>query len=99
MCPNLAKGNQSVTLSVNWNNKWYLCREGDTCLNAIADWKDCTYDADKTTTNNNGGFSIIGETGKYFKIKHNNNVVYIWQGCLRKSVSAAKADCPSTCVG
>ena len=104
LCPNLAKGNQSVTLKVNWNNKWYLCREGDTCLNAIADWKDCSYKASKITSNNNiRGLSITGETGNYFmttkKIKGKNKTVYIWKGCLRKSAAAAKTDCPSTCVG
>ena len=104
LCPNLTKGNQSITLKVNWNNKWYLCREGDTCLNAIADYNDCTYNASKMTKKNNiRGYTITGESGKYFtttiEVSKKNKKVYIWKGCLRESAAEATADCASTCVG
>lgn len=104
LCPNLASGDQNVTLSVNWSAKWYLCRNGYTCLNSIPDWNDCTYNASKITSDNNiRGYTITGESGKYFtttiEVSKKDKKVYIWKGCLRESAAKATADCPKTCVG
>ena len=73
ICPNLASGDQNVTLEVNWSTKWYLCRVGRTALNAKADWNDRTYYSCKTdgvdedcnfinknATHNVNGFEITG---------------------------------------
>ena len=103
-CPNLASGDQTVTLKVNWSAKWYLCRNGYTCLNSIPDWNDCTYNASKITSDNNiRGYTITGESGKYFtttiEVSKKDKKVYIWKGCLRESAAKATADCASTCVG
>lgn len=104
LCPNLASGDQNVTLSVNWSAKWYLCRNGYTCLNSIPDWNDCTYNASKITSDNNiRGYTITGESGKYFtttiEVSKKDKKVYIWKGCLRESAAEATADCSNTCVG
>ena len=104
LCPNLASKDQNVTLRVNWSAKWYLCRNGYTCLNSIPDWNDCTYNASKITSDNNiRGYTITGESGKYFtttiEVSKKDKKVYIWKGCLRESAAKATADCASTCVG
>lgn len=100
LCPNLASGDQNVTLSVNWSAKWYLCRDGYTCLNSIPDWHDCTYNASKRTKKNNiRGYVINGQSGNYFTTTYNKNTVYIWKGCLRETAAEATADCSNTCVG
>ena len=79
ICPNLASGNQSITLKVNWSAKWYLCREGSTALNAVADWTDRTYYSDKYDgANNVNGFKITGvkDTNYYTTVitSSDNNV-------------------------
>lgn len=104
LCPNLASKDQNVTLRVNWSAKWYLCRNGYTCLNSIPDWNDCTYNASKITSDNNiRGYTITGESGKYFtttiEVSKKDKKVYIWKGCLRESAAEATTDCASTCVG
>ena len=100
LCTRLNNGDQTITLKVNWSNSWYLCRKGDTCLNAIADWRDCSDDISKTNSNGEiRSFQITGTSGKYFTTTYNSKTIYIWQGCLRSSKTAAQTDCPNTCVG
>lgn len=104
LCLGINSANQTVTLKVNWSAKWYLCRNGYTCLNSIPDWHDCTYNASKITSNNNiRGYTITGESGKYFtttiEVSKKDKKVYIWKGCLRESAAKAATDCASTCVG
>ena len=100
LCPNLSKGNQKIILKVNWSNSWYLCRVGKTCLNAIPDWKDCSNDISKTTSNGQiRSFQITGESEKYFATTYSGNTRYLWKGCLRNSEAAAQTDCPNSCVG
>ena len=100
LCPNLSKKDQQITLKVNWDNNWYLCRDGKTCLNAIPDWKDCTNDISKTTSDGQiRSFQITGESEKYFTINYYGVTKYIWKGCLRNNETAAQTDCPNSCLG
>ena len=73
----------------------YLCRNGYTCLNAKADYNDCSkniYSSSKNPTS----VEIKSTSGKY-SVTDNND--YIWTGCLRSTQKDAKTDCVKTCVG
>ena len=73
----------------------YLCRDGYTCLNAVADYNDCSSDI-YSSSSNPTSVEIKRTSGKY---SITNSGYYIWTGCLRSSKSAAKTDCVSTCIG
>ena len=73
----------------------YLCRNGYTCLNAVADWRDCSNDL-YSSSSNPTSVEIKRTSGKY---SVTDSGYYIWTGCLRSTKKAAKTDCPSTCIG
>ena len=73
----------------------YLCRNGYTCLNAGADWRDCSNDL-YSSSSNPTSVEIKRTSGKY---SVTDSGYYIWTGCLRSTKKAAKTDCPSTCIG
>ncbi len=73
----------------------YLCRNGNTCLNAVADWRDCSNDL-YSSSSNPTSVEIKRTSGKY---SVTDSGYYIWTGCLRSTKKAAKTDCPSTCIG
>lgn len=68
---------------------YYTCRVGTTCVNAIADWRDCSW-----TAGYNSAFTVTGSTGSYYRVSGGR---YIWKGCLRTYRNAG--DCVSTCIG
>ncbi|MDY4996301.1 MAG: InlB B-repeat-containing protein [Bacilli bacterium] len=73
----------------------YLCRDGYTCLNAVADYNDCSSDI-YSSSSNPTSVEIKRTSGKY---SVTNSGYYIWTGCLRSTKKAAKTDCVSTCIG
>ena len=73
----------------------YLCRDGYTCLNAVADYNDCSSNICSSSSNPTS-VEIKRTSGKY---SITDSGYYIWSGCLKSTKKAAKTDCVSTCVG
>ena len=73
----------------------YLCRDGYTCLNAVADYNDCS-NAIYSSSSNPTSVEIKRTSGKY---SITDSGYYIWSGCLKSTKKAAKTDCVSTCIG